>query len=98
MIACNRKHTQDSSMTSHLTSQDQGENRDNVVYFSKSLELRARALQVARRARAYPIGPARNKLRQIARALGALAENEAWLHGRIEPRKRRHGRRNARGA
>ena len=85
-------------MTSHLTSQDQGENRDNVVYFSKSLELRARALQVARRARAYPIGPARNKLRQIARALGALAENEAWLHGRIEPRKRRYGRRNARGA
>ena len=85
-------------MTNHLTSQEtSGGNQDNVLYFSKSLELRARALQVARRARAYPVGPARNKLRQIARALRALAENEAWLHGRIEPRRRRYGRRNARG-
>ncbi|WP_315835047.1 hypothetical protein [Bradyrhizobium prioriisuperbiae] len=90
-------------MTNHLTSQetiqDNGDLRqDNVVYFSKSLELRARALEVARRARACPIGPARNKLRQIARALRALADNEAWLHGRIEPRRRQYGRRNAHGA
>lgn len=85
-------------MKNHPTSQETSRNQDNILYFSKSLELRARALQVARRARAYPIGPARNKLRQIARALGALAENEAWLHGRIEPRRRRYGQRNAQGA
>lgn len=84
------------SITEHQSITDQ-ESQDNVLYFSKSLELRAKALQVARRARAYPIGPARNKLRQIARALGALADNEAWLHGRIEPRRRQRSRRNAYG-
>lgn len=75
----------------------QEENQDNVLYFSKSLELRARALQVARRARAYPAGPARNQLRQIARALKALADNDAWLHGRLEQRRLQPNRRNAQG-
>ncbi len=71
------------------------ETQDNVLYFSKSLELRARAMQVARRARACPIGPARNELRQIARALKALADNDAWLNGRIEPQSLRNRLRSA---
>ncbi len=71
------------------------ETQDNVLYFSKSLELRARAMQVARRARAYPVGPTRNELRQIARALKALADNDAWLNGRIEPRSSRNRLRSA---
>ena len=72
--------------------------QDNVLYFSKSLELRAKALQFARQARDCPVGPARNELRQIAQALRALADNEAWLHGRIESRRVQPTQRNARGA
>ena len=82
-------------MTSQQTHQ---ETKDNVLYFSKSLELRAKAMQVARRARACPVGPGRNELRQIARSLKALADNDAWLNGRIESRSSRNVLRNARGA
>lgn len=52
-----------------------------ILYFTKSLELRAIALQIFRRARRFPPGPARNELRQIARGFRTLSDNEAWLCG-----------------
>jgi hypothetical protein len=52
-----------------------------LLYIRKSIELRLRAVEVLRKARALPPGPERNELRQIALAYKALSESEAWLSG-----------------
>jgi hypothetical protein len=52
-----------------------------LLYLRKSIELRRKAVEAVRKARALPPGPERNELRQIALAYKALSENEAWLSG-----------------
>jgi hypothetical protein len=54
----------------------------------KSLELRLKAAEALRKARALPKGPERDELRQIALAYKALSENEAWLNGEAPKRRR----------
>jgi hypothetical protein len=44
-------------------------------------ELKDLARIALRKARALPLGPERNELRQVALALKTLAENSAWLAG-----------------
>jgi hypothetical protein len=55
-----------------------------MLYLRKSLELRAKAIEAVRKARALPPGPERNELRQIALAYKSLSQNEAWLAGEIK--------------
>jgi hypothetical protein len=57
----------------------------DLLYFTKSLKLRAEAADALQRARQLPRGPDRNALRQIARSLRALAATEAWLDGNLAP-------------
>jgi len=52
-----------------------------LLYLRKSIELRRKAVEAARKARALPPGPERNELRQIALAYKAHSESEAWLSG-----------------
>jgi len=52
-----------------------------LLYLRKSIELRRKAVEALRKARALPPGPERNELRQVALAYKALSENEAWLSG-----------------
>jgi hypothetical protein len=54
-----------------------------LLYLRKSIELRLKAAEALRQARALPPGPERNELRQIALAYRALSESEAWLSGEI---------------
>jgi hypothetical protein len=52
-----------------------------LLYLRKSIELRRKAVEAVRKARALPPGPERNELRQIALAYKALSQNEEWLSG-----------------
>jgi len=52
-----------------------------LLYLRKSIELRRKAVEALRKARALPPGSERNELRQIALAYKALSESEAWLSG-----------------
>ena len=49
-------------------------------------EFRDLARIALRKARALPLGPERNELRQIALSLKTLAENKAWLAGQRRSR------------
>ncbi|WP_315838231.1 hypothetical protein [Bradyrhizobium prioriisuperbiae] len=65
-----------------------------LIPFDASIAMRLKAVDAARRARALPVGPERNELRQLALAYKALADNEAWLAGaRAGARRRRMTRR-----
>ena len=60
----------------------------DLIPFDTSVALRLKAVDTARRARALPVGPERNELRQLALAYKALSENEAWLSGARAARRR----------
>jgi hypothetical protein len=54
-----------------------------LLYLRKSIELRLKAVEALRQARALPPGPERKEHRQIALAYRELSESEAWLSGEI---------------
>ena len=53
----------------------------NLLFFRRSWAYRTAATQMMRKARATPPGPERRAARRLARALGDLADTEAWLEG-----------------
>lgn len=62
----------------------------NVVFLRRSHAYRHAAVEMMRRARAMPPGPARRTVRRCALALRDLARTQAWLEGEVaEPQAAR---------
>ena len=55
----------------------------NVVFLRRSYAYRHAAVEMMRRARVMPPGPARRTVRRCALALWDLARTEAWLEGEV---------------
>lgn len=60
----------------------------NLLFLRRSLKYRHAAAIAFGKARALPIGPERNMIRELARGLRDVARTEAWLEGQT-PRTRR---------
>ncbi|GAC1628812.1 MAG: hypothetical protein NVS4B4_11610 [Bradyrhizobium sp.] len=53
----------------------------NLLFFRRSCAYRSAAVELTRKARDMPLGPARRAARRLARAFNDLAKTEAWLEG-----------------